>query len=76
MSGEEKDKEVEVLQIGSSPTKVKVEKDNMTVSDALFAAGVGKGVDKIKIDGKDASMDSPIKGAKRITAVPKVRGGA
>lgn len=67
--------EVEVVSVGSMPRKFKKE-EKMTAADALYAAGLKPDdVNKVKLDGRDVSMDTPIGDAKRLTAVPKVRGG-
>ena len=67
-------KTVKVARLGSTVQEVAVD-DNATVQDALDAADVIVENEEIRLDGRSASVSTPIGSASMITIVPKVKGG-
>ena len=63
---------VQVVAAGRAPVDVEGDKD-WTVEDALIQAGID--ADKVTLDGKEAKLSDRIGDAKKIVAIPNVKGG-
>ena len=68
----DKQLKVQVVAAGRSPVEGEGDSD-WSVEDALIAAGID--ADKVTLDGKEAKLSDKIGDAKKIVAIPNVKGG-